>query len=372
MKIGILTSSRADYGIYVPLLRELSKDSYFNVNIIAFGTHLSVSHGNTITEIESEKFGEIISIQTPVTDLGASEIAKAYAGTVRKFAEFWSENNFDLVLTLGDRYEMNAAVQAAIPFGINIAHFHGGETTLGAIDNVYRHQITIASKYHFTAANEFSEKVIELTGSRSGVFTIGSLSLSDLLKVKTLERNEFLKKYNLPNKPFILGTFHPETVNPEQNKFYAIEMITALSQIPDSHHTIISLPNADTNGSIFRKALLDFEATHPEKITLIESFGKTNYFTALKYAEFIIGNSSSGIIEAASFKKYVLNIGDRQKGRLQSDNIINVRFNADEIHAAIEKLITEPKTYSGINKYTQKDTIQKVIKKLREIGNGDI
>jgi GDP/UDP-N,N'-diacetylbacillosamine 2-epimerase (hydrolysing) len=161
MKIGILTSSRADYGIYIPLLNKLLEDSYFNIEIIAFGTHLSKSHGFTIDDIEQLNFSKIHKISTLISNDDESSIATTYGLTVIRFADLWLKNKFDLVFCLGDRFEMSAAVQAGIPFGIKFAHIHGGETTLGAIDNIYRHQITIASVLHFTASEIFKKKVSE-------------------------------------------------------------------------------------------------------------------------------------------------------------------------------------------------------------------
>ena len=210
MKLGVLTSSRADFGIYTPLLRDLSVDPAFD---IAFGTHLSERHGLTVTEIESKAFGKLHTIKTKVEDSSSSDIAKSYADVATKFASFWDTNTYDLVLCLGDRYEMNAAIQAGIPYNVLFGHFHGGEQTLGAIDNIYRHQITLASKYHFTSTEAYKNRVEELIDvNTDNVFNVGSLSLSGLEKESILDRDNLLKKFNIPSQPYILATFHPETV----------------------------------------------------------------------------------------------------------------------------------------------------------------
>ena len=172
MKIGVLTSSRADYGIYLPLLNELKTDSFFELEIIAFGTHLSNEHGLTVKDIEKDRYNTIHKISSLIEDDSPKGIAISYANTVLKFSKFWNENHFDLVLCLGDRFEMSAAVQASIPFNVKLAHIHGGETTLGAIDNIYRHQITLASNLHFVSSNNNMKKAEQLIG-RSKDIQIG-------------------------------------------------------------------------------------------------------------------------------------------------------------------------------------------------------
>lgn len=371
MKIGVLTSSRADFGIYSPLLKVIESDPYFDLSIIAFGTHLSEQHGKTINEIQAAGYKNIIPLHALVSDLDAHSVAISYSDTVRIFADFWHKNTYDLVFCLGDRYEMNAAVQASIPYGVSLAHFHGGEQTLGAIDNIYRHQITLASRYHFTATEEFGERVKQIIDDHKDcVFPVGSISLSDIEDLPLLDKSEFYSTYNLPDKPFILCTFHPETVAFEKNEVYANEMISAFDRIPSTHFLLVSMPNADTMGSVYREKLNNYADKHRDRIKLIESFGKINYFSAMRHTAFLLGNSSSGIIEAASFGKYVVNVGDRQKGRLQSGNVTDVPFNAESIVDATKNLILNPGNFSGKNKYVRKDSVEKVIEILRKIGDG--
>ena len=373
MKIGVLTSSRADFGIYTPLLAALHDDENFELDIIAFGTHLSERHGYTINEIKSRGYGNIIPIETKVEDTTPAAVANSYADALAQFSFFWPKSNYDLVLCLGDRYEMSAAIQAGIPFGIKYGHFHGGETTLGAIDNIYRHQITLASSYHFASTLPYTKRIEELTeNSKKCIFHVGSLSLSGLENAPILERSVLLERFNLPEKPYILSTFHPETVNFESNKVYVNEMIAAFKEIPDTHHLIVTMPNADTNGTLYRDALHAYQETASDKITLIESFGKDYYFSALKHADFVLGNSSSAIIEAASFGQYVINVGDRQKGRLQSENTMNCPFNKKEIITAINALINKGNKFAGENIYVRSGTVVVVMDILRKIAYGEI
>jgi len=228
MKIGILTSSRADYGIYLPLLQKMKIDSFFELEIIAFGTHCSRFQGFTLNQITKDSYAKIHSLSTLISNDDAQSIASSYGLTVLKFAEFWANNTFDLVFCLGDRFEMSAAVQAGIPFGINFAHIHGGETTLGAIDNIYRHQITLASHLHFTSTESYSNKISNLIGTTDNIYTVGSISLDEITSFKPIEKDVFYKKFNIPNQAFVLVTFHPETVAVNKNSFYAIEIKKAL------------------------------------------------------------------------------------------------------------------------------------------------
>lgn len=364
MKIGVLTSSRADYGIYVTLLKKLNADDFFNLEVIAFGTHLSKSHGYTLTEIEKDDYDCIHSISSLVSNDDEQAIATSYGLTALKFANFWQVNKYDLVFCLGDRFEMSAAVQAGIPFGLKFAHIHGGETTLGAIDNIYRHQITHASVLHFTATEQFAEKVIQLIGISDNVLTVGSLSLDGIENFKPIEKHLFYKQFKIPNQEFALITFHPETIDPGSNKVSAIEMRNALASLSKKLFLVITMPNADTMGSIYRKEIELLKREFPERVLCIENFGKENYFSAMYYARVLIGNTSSGILEAASFGKYVVNVGDRQKGRAQSKNCIDTPFISKKIIEAIN-IILGLDVYRGENIYGKLSTAALIINKVK-------
>lgn len=368
MKIGVLTSSRADYGIYLPLLEKLKSDTFFSLEIIAFGTHLSKSHGYTITDIKKDGYEAIHEISSLISNDNEEAIATSYGLTVLKFADFWALNNYDLLFCLGDRFEMSAAVQAAIPFGYKLAHLYGGDTTLGAIDNVYRHQITLASLFHFTGTDEAKEKVISLIGESKNIYDVGSLSLDTILSFSIIEKDQFYKTFGIADQEYALVTFHPETVSSQDNYSYARIMKNALKKISEKIFIVITMPNADTLGSIFREEIYALKNENPDNILLIENFGKTNYFSAMHYAKLLIGNTSSGIVEAASFGKYVVNVGDRQKGRSQSKNIFNCPFDEDKMLMATQEAMNHTR-YEGENIYYKEDvanTIIKVIKQFHE------
>jgi GDP/UDP-N,N'-diacetylbacillosamine 2-epimerase (hydrolysing) len=365
MRIGILTSSRADYGIYLPLLEKMKSDSFFEMEIIAFGTHLSKSHGYTLKDIEKDGYTCIHVISSLISNDDEQSIASSYGLTVLKFADFWASHTYDLVFCLGDRFEMSAAVQSGIPFGVKFAHIHGGETTLGAIDNVYRHQITIASQLHFTATDVFKDKVVSLIESEDNIYSVGSLSLDNLSSFVPVDRALLCEKFAFPDKEFALVTFHPETVESELNHSFAGAMRTALGTITASINIVITMPNADTLGSIYRDAIIKLKNDNPDRIFLVENFGKANYFSAMYYSKLLIGNTSSGILEAASFGKYVVNVGDRQKGRVQSDNIVNALFDYSSICLAFSTVL-EKGVFEGTNVYCKKEVVENIIKSVKK------
>lgn len=365
MKIGVLTSSRADYGIYLPLLRKLKTDDNFNLEIIAFGTHLSNNHGYTLRNIEAdgyEKIHEVSSLEEDDTQKG---IAKSYGNTVLKFSEFWQDNSYDLVFCLGDRFEMSAAVQASIPFGVKLAHIHGGETTLGAIDNIYRHQITLASQLHFVSSVDYKTKVEALSGTSDNIYDVGALSLDNIENFKPIDKSNFLETFQIKNEDFALVTFHPETVAVDSNLSYAKHMRDALIELSNTLNIVITMPNADTLGSLYRHQLQQLKVQCPDKIMLIENFGKTNYFSAMHYAKLMIGNTSSGIIEAASFGKYVINVGSRQKGRAHGKNVFDVAFDSKKIVEITNQVLKLP-DFGNENIYYKAETADAIIKTIQK------
>lgn len=363
MNIAILTSSRADYGIYLPLLNKLKKDAFFSLEIIAFGTHLSKKHGFTINDIEKDSYDTIHKITSLVEDDSERGIAISYGNTVLSFSEFWAVHKFDLVFCLGDRFEMSAAVQASIPFGVRLAHLHGGETTLGAIDNIYRHQITLASQIHFVASDNFLNKIKDITGVSKGIYNVGALSLDGMGEIDLPDWSDVRELFDIPNKEFILITFHPETINANQNKIYIETISEVLTVLCKKYHLIITLSNADTMGSLYRESSRKLKIKNTNSITLIENFGKYNYFAAMKASKILLGNTSSSILEAASFGKYAINVGSRQLGRLRSNNIIDVPYNKAKIINAVNKIVNQS-LYTGENKYYKPNTASNIIKKI--------
>ncbi len=367
-RIAVLTSSRADYGIYLPLLRQLKSDPFFSLQLIVFGTHLSPQHGYTLEAIQRDGFTADYQIESILAADTPNAIATSMALTSLKFAEFWNTNrsNFDLVFCLGDRYEMFAAVSAGIPYRIPFAHLHGGETTLGAIDNVFRDALTHASCLHFVSCDQHAQRVAQLTASNENIYTIGSLSLDNLKAMPLLSTAEFYDLFQVDlTHPTVLVTVHPETVSYDKNECYASEIVKALSQLVD-YQVLITLPNADTSSLVIRTSLLNLQKEQPHRVRCVENLGVKGYFSAMKQCSFLLGNTSSGIIEAASFGKWVVNVGDRQKGRFQSQNVRNVPFDSQLVLDAIRSLPL-PNDFTGTNIYFKENAALQLCNVLKQL-----
>jgi GDP/UDP-N,N'-diacetylbacillosamine 2-epimerase (hydrolysing) len=369
MRVAILTSSRADYGIYLPLLKKMRNDSFFSLHIIAFGTHLSNFHGHTIDNIIADGFEIDHTVEHILPEDSPQAISTSMANASLKFAAIWGKEkeNYDLVFCLGDRYEMFAAVSAATPFNINFAHIHGGETTLGAIDNKFRHCLSIFSTMHFVSTENYAKRVAQLTGSESGIYNIGALSLDNLEELSLLTKHQFLEQYKINlDKPTMLVTFHPETVNIKSNEEYARQLVKALTHFT-GYQLIITMPNADTMGNSMRKVYEEPAKSNP-KVFLVENFGTLAYFSCMKWCKLVVGNSSSGIIEAASLKKYVVDVGERQKGRAISANVLHAEPNTDSVIEACQKAIDKGE-YTGENIYYKKNAANSIIDILKKWKN---
>lgn len=371
VKIGILTSSRADFGVYTPLLKGFLNDSEIKFDIIAFGSHLSNLHGYTIKDIKDNGFNVKHEITCLLADDSEVAIATSAALTSLKFADFWAnhKNEYDLVLCIGDRYEMFSAVIAGVPFGIKFAHLYGGDYSKGAIDNVYRDGITHASIMHFTSNQKSANRVLAMTGAKDQIEIIGILSLDELESIRVLSIEEFKIKWQIDlTIPTILITFHPETVNAPINFEYAKVVEKVLSELCINYQLVITMPNADTNGSIYRKEFELLKEKSLGNVFLIESFGIQSYFSCMKHSILMVGNTSSGISEAASFNKYFVNVGDRQTGREIGGNVICTPFDKEIILHKIHEVIKLGE-YSGENIYKKGGAVRLIISKLKSFKN---
>lgn len=368
IKIAILTSSRADYGIYLPLLRHLQSDAEVKLSLIVFGTHLSQRFGFTINEIERDGFIVSERIETLMEGDSPFDIARSYAFTCSKFADFWKNNsgNFDWVFVLGDRYEMAAAVASSVPFRIRLAHLHGGETTLGAIDNIYRHFISLASTLHFVSCEEHLLRLNDLLGGTlENIYNVGALSLQNIHEIELLDDVEFSNRWGISiDENTVLVTVHPETDSYHENQHFCDELISAIKELSSEYQFLITMPNADTMGSIFRNAFTLLSEKN-KKIHLVENLGTQSYFSAISLCGLVLGNSSSGIIEVASFGKFAINLGDRQLGRISNENVVNLRFERQQIIEYVKKFAGKP--FDGENKFYKEDTSSLILKVIKQL-----
>lgn len=364
MKIGVLTSSRADFGIYTPLLKAMLKDDFFNLEIIAFGTHLSAKHGNTITEIESNDFKRIHKVKTPTEGNTPKEIAKNMGETTSIFSIFWAQNKFDLIFTLGDRFEMFSAVIAASPFILNIAHLHAGETTLGAIDNAYRHSISLFCNQLFVSSERYKTRALEICEKSTHVYNVGALSIDNLKKEKLYSKEEFKDKFQIDlNKETILATFHPETVSFEKNKTYIKTILESFKLLSIKYQIVLTMPNMDTMGQVIRAEIKEFQEKEGFLI-LIESFGMKGYLSCMKYCNMMLGNTSSGFTEASFFPTKVINLGSRQDGRIRTPNILDCKIEKNIILESVEQM-QKIEQFTPLKTYGEGNTAQNIIEIIK-------
>tara|TARA_X000000950_G_C13921180_1_gene663499 strand:+ start:17518 stop:18648 length:1131 start_codon:yes stop_codon:yes gene_type:complete len=368
IKIGVLTSSRADYGIYKPLLKKLYNNRFFDLSLLVFGSHLQKKHGYTINEILKDGYGKIFKINGMPTKDDSKSISIGYSKLNYNFSKFWNSNKFDYVFVLGDRFEMSAAVQAGITYELKFIHIHGGETTLGSIDNIYRHQISLASEIFFCSSEKYKLKLQKILEKKNKIFNVGSLSL-DFDKKEIPNWKLVCKNFKIPEEEFVLSTFHPETVKIQNNRIFINVINKFFEKLCQKINIVITLPNADNSGELFRKMFINLKKKYPKKIFLIKSFGKYNYFSALNNCKFLIGNSSSGIIESASFNKFCINVGNRQLGRIKNKNVFDVDFDYKKL-IQISDEIFKNDYYEGSNIYYKKSSSSLIIKHLTKIIDG--
>ena len=364
MKVFVLTSSRADYGIYRPLLHQLKESDSIELKIVAFGTHLSRYHGYTLDGITKDGFEVNFTIESMLLTDSQSSIATSIGLTIQQFVPLWEAETVDLIICLGDRYEMFAAVSSSVPFNIPVAHIHGGETTLGAIDDKFRHAMTIMSSLHFAATKEYCDRIESICGSKENIYNVGALGLDNLDNIPLYTKAEFSSTYNIDlTKKTILSTYHPETVGPEKNVQYIQELLSAFEESTD-FQIVITMPNTDTMGSLVRQRILESAEQHSHIIP-VESLGTKGYFSCIKHCSFLVGNTSSGLIEAPSLGKYAINIGDRQKGRARGENVIDVPVSKNAILSAIRKQADLDADFEGENVYYKKGAAKQIIAVLQ-------
>jgi GDP/UDP-N,N'-diacetylbacillosamine 2-epimerase (hydrolysing) len=336
-KICVITSSRADYGLLRLILKGIDTDSDLILQLVVTGMHLSSKYGDTYQEILTDGFVIDMKIDTLVGDNDAKGVSESVGLGVSKFAVALEELRPDLVLVLGDRFEIFAAVIAAHVALIPVAHIHGGELTEGAIDDAFRHSITKMSQLHFVSTQEYANRVIQLGEQPGSVFVSGGLGVDAISQLKLLSKSELESILNLKfGEKNLLITFHPVTLELAAANKQINELLAALDQLSDINY-IFTSPNADPGSSYISQAIARFVATH-DNSSFFASLGQLNYFSCIQFVDGVVGNSSSGILEIPTFRKGTINIGDRQQGRVQAGSVINCKPDVESILNAIKVL----------------------------------
>ena len=366
-QIVILTSTRADYGLLSCVIKKLIRDKEVNVRVVATGMHLSPEFGLTYKDVENDgiridrKIEILMSSDTPVS------MSKTMGMAMISFADYFEEVCPDALLVLGDRYETLAVCCAALNAKIPIIHLHGGETTEGAIDEAIRHSITKMSYLHFTSTEEYRHRVIQLGENPERVYNVGSLGVENVLNQTLLSREALESELKLQlNMPYAVVTYHPVTLEDRDICETVKIFLDALDQNKDMFY-IITKSNADAGGRQINLMMEEY-AEHRDNVQVYDSLGMIKYLSAVKYSEIVIGNSSSGILEVPSFKIPTVNIGDRQKGRIRAESVIDCNEDTESIVRAIKKARTPEfrkqcsqvkNPYEGVR---TSDTIVEIIK----------
>lgn len=336
-KICVVTGTRADYGLLRELLFKLEANSSVDLDLLITGSHLSKVFGNTKDEIIRDGFCSFSELLIPIEDDTKTGMANATGVALCKFTYYFKNHTPQLLVVLGDRYEILAAVIAARMIGIPVAHISGGDVTEGAIDDAIRHCITKMSQIHFPGCEQSRMRIIQMGEEPKSVFNVGEPGVENCLKTKFLCTEELSESLNFP---FVFGnysvvTFHPVTMEKNTGIEQVKELIRAMNSMPDMAY-IITMANADAGGRAINELWLDEGRNHNNWL-VVTSLGVVLYLSALKYAKLVIGNSSSGIVEAPSIGIPTINIGDRQKGRMLADSIISCEPKYDEILNAMRK-----------------------------------
>ena len=340
-KIAVVTATRAEYGLLEPVINELRKyeNTDFHVDLIVTGTHLSANYGMTIDEITDAGVRIDKTVSISVKSESALDISQNQAEVLIKFTEIFGDENYDAVVLLGDRYETLAIAIAAGNTRTPIFHLCGGDITEGAIDEWIRHSITKISYLHFVTNTDSMKRVIQLGENPDRVFNYGSTSVDNIVHLADLNKQESLKSIGLNDCTYVLCTYHPVTLGEKDIDWMIDEFIRAIEAFPEIQF-IVTKSNADQGGSRINQ-LLDEAESRLENLHVFSSLGAKRYLSLMKHAEFVLGNSSSGIIEAPVFHVPTVNIGDRQRGRLQADSIINCDSDSNSIKEAITKALSD-------------------------------
>lgn len=368
-RICVFTGTRAEYGQMSNLFRMIDNDPNLQLQVIATNMHLSPEFGMTYKEIEADGFKIDKKVEMLLSSDTANGTVKSMGLAAIGFADAIEDLKPDLAIILGDRYEMLVAAESCLIYKIPIAHIAGGEITEGAYDDSIRHCITKLSHLHFTSTNEYRNRVIQLGENPERVYYVGALGVSSIKKehIMSLSDLEASLNFRLGSK-FLLVTFHPVTMEDSTAEQQCDSLLSALSEINNEYQLLFTLPNSDTNGRIIIKKINDYVSRNSDKAFAITSLGRKRYYSALKYTTAVVGNSSSGLVEAPSFSIPTLNIGNRQQGRTRGESVIDVPATLEHIREGLKIAISEEfiaKCKTAVNPYERANTLETIFNTIK-------
>lgn len=374
MKICVATGTRAEYGLLRPLMKAIKNEPNWQLQILATGAHLSPEFGLTYNEIEKDGFTIDKKVEMLLSSDTSTSVVKSMGLGMVGFSDALQDLASDLLIILGDRYEMLALASSALIFTIPMVHIHGGEITEGAYDDAIRHSITKMSNLHFASTEEYKNRIIQLGEDPRFVHNVGAIGLDSVKQLPLLGKDELEKELDFKfKKNNYQVTFHPTTLDKESPEKQFQILLNAIDKQEDSFF-IFTKANADTGGRIINKMIDEYVSRNPEKAKAFNSLGNLRFLSFVQFCDAVVGNSSSGIIEVPSFKTATINIGDRQKGRVQAESIINTTVSEIEILQAFEK--TKSKEFKeiikhSVNPYGDGETTKKIMEVLRKVNLED-
>lgn len=370
-KIAVVTGTRAEYGLLYGVIKRLHNDSKCKFQLIVTGTHLCSEFGLTVKEIKKDKFPISGKVNMQLVSDTETAIATSMGTGMIGFAKTYAKLKPDIIVVLGDRFEILSAVAAAVPFKIPVAHIHGGESTQGAIDELIRHAITKMSHIHFTSTEEYRKRVIQMGEKPERVFCVGAPGLDNISKLGIMNKKELFNLLEIPqNRKVGVVTYHPVTLG-KDNHIDQINQVLKAMKLFNNIFWVITSSNADTGGRGIIRTIKKFVSKNPDIAKCFISLGHQRYMSLLKHAHVMVGNSSSGLIEAPHFKLPVVNIGDRQRGRIKAKNIIDAsECKENVIKKAIDKALSDSflRSLKNLkNPYWHKGANKSIINKLKMI-----
>ncbi len=373
-KIAVVTSTRAEYGLLAPVIRELRKyeDEGLRVELIVTGTHLIHAYGLTVAEIQEDGVRIDHEVPIPVDSASALDISKNQAEALVSFTALFSEQRYNAVVLLGDRYETLSVAMAAVNTRTPIFHIGGGDTTEGAIDECLRHSITKMSYLHFPSNEESRRRIIQLGEAPDRIFNYGSTSIDNILNISTLSKAEAMASVFLSNEKYALCTYHPVTLEDGDIRIQLNALFDAIRAFPDIDF-LATKSNPDQGGEIINKWLDQAEDDIPN-LHVFTSLGARRYLSLMRYAQFVLGNSSSGIIETPALHVPTVNIGDRQKGRLRAESVIDCASDTSSMTSAIKHAMSDEmkaRCRSVVSPYGDGHTAPRIAAKCAEVIQGE-
>lgn len=369
-KICVVTGTRAEYGLLTPLINKIQDDSDLVLQLVVTGMHMSPEFGMTVNSIENDGYEIAERIEILLSSDSPVGISKSMGLALISFSEAFERLQPDMVVVLGDRSEIFAVAAAASVARIPIAHLHGGETTEGAVDEGFRHSITKLSWLHFTSTEDYRKRVIQLGESPERVFNVGAIGIENIVKSPLMTKSELEQSLNVELKhPLLLVTFHPVTLENKTSSTQFQELLNVLDQYTEGT-IIFTKANSDTDGRVINHMIDNYVKNHENNCLAYTSMGQQRYLSVMKIADAVVGNSSSGIIEAPSFNIPTVNIGDRQKGRKQAETVINCVPNEEMIREALAVALSpafRERIENSINPYGDGNVSEKIMKVIRRV-----